>query len=96
MSACSPVGMMTIVLFSLFCSLTDGKGKFRLKRQSSHPKGFKDKVKIRQLQKQLSAGNGTSEGAAFLDDLNLLASSTKSGRNAKQKPGLEYGFLVQV
>lgn len=77
--------------------LGDGKGKCRLLRQSSHPKMLKDKLRLRQLHKQLSAGApACSDEAAFIDGLNLQASSTKSGKNAKQVPSLEYGFLVQV
>ena len=38
---------------------------------------------------------GASPGTST-DELTLVPSTTKSGKNAKQVPSLEHGFLVQV
>ena len=82
-------------------------GKYaRAIRQHTFPKGAKDKDKGRS--KVGGAGRHNSQvmvpdlidltlgSASPIDDLNLLPSSTQSGKNAKQVPGLENGFLVQV
>ena len=83
-----------------------GKGKLpvppRPNRQHSYPKTNKDtnnkSGKCKAAMRQISMGGLIVDmtDRTPLDDLNLIPTSTANGKNSKQLPSLDHGFIVQV